>query len=172
MFDCNIVPMSGLLDNINRQMEVFNDWSTPDVGFPDRRMWSELDDLFPSSMWTRKKVSDIYGWYETAVKNNGVRPYQLDANNMDAFNWIAQNTSYSSELVNQFATVFIDGLRSNWLDPKYASAGTSPSQLINTGVSVVSAVSSGVSKVTLLVGAVALVYALKTIAPFIKIGKK
>jgi hypothetical protein len=167
MFICN-GNLNGWTDDFYYSLQKFNDWTTPDIGFPDRRLWIELSNTYPLEKWTREKVSDIYRYYEIGVSNHNVAPFNLNTRKRDIFAFIKNNSSYPAFHIDHFAEMFEKGASEGWIDPKYLNAGKAPSQISEIATAVTGGASSAVSKLTLLLGVSAGLYAMYLLTPIAK----
>ena len=97
----------------------------PDFGFPDKKMWNILRDIWPGDIWDRNQVFDLYKWYETGLKE-GVPFYDVDLNNKQIFDWMKLNSGYTDDKINHWAAVFKRGIMENWIEGIYVTAGMAP----------------------------------------------
>ncbi len=90
----------------------------PDFGFPDKKMWYELKNLWPDANWDRGQVYDLYKWYQTGVKA-GIPFYDVNQKNYEIFDWMKTQTGYTDKKINQWAAVFDTGIHDNWIEGLY-----------------------------------------------------
>jgi hypothetical protein len=151
----------------------------PDFGFPDKRIWAELSYMYPAENWDRGQVYDLYKWYQTGIEN-GQPAFNYDRGNTQIFEWIRNNSPYTSTKVTHWKNVFITGVKDNWIEGKYIGTKLAPaneSREISEGIaSVPQVLDIGLGKVTtvLVAGSVLLVayYGLPLITSALKTKKR
>lgn len=97
----------------------------PDFGFPDKRMNTILNEIWPGDKWDRGQVYDLYKWYQTGVKAR-IQPFNADSTYNPIYQWLKDNTSFPDEKVNHFMAVFKRGIDENWIEPHYVGISLAP----------------------------------------------